>query len=395
VASDRQWERAVRSLLTELAAGLVACRLYSTDHPRAVASHAGVVEKATEVIDRSGSGDPDVSLVVFRHELFVGGIPFTRVGEQVGALLRHLGRHQIERLTIRRGVTADQVAQFLAAMSGPEGVPLRSTDHILLGQLMASGTGEDDAAATQQAPEISVRDRVGLILEAFEVAAGGEALPLGNLTEVVQHLDQKLCRADDPLEILAPLDDEAEWPGVHAHNVAALSLVLGIALGTREGARRDLGLAGLLHDLGKICRPPTWITEELSLTGDRWEAVEDHPRLGLELLLSSPHVPEVATIVAFEHHLHWDGTGWPQLPEPRPPHPAAALVSVAEVFDLMHTVRGPRGVLTREGVAATLTQGAGRRFEPFFAQAMQVVWELSGGGQGAASESSPWEFRGG
>jgi HD-GYP domain-containing protein (c-di-GMP phosphodiesterase class II) len=392
VAADRAWEKAVRSLLTELAAGLVACRLYSTDHPRAVASYSGVVSRATEVIDVADGGEPDVNIVVFRQELFVGGIPFTRVGEQVGALMRHLGRHGIERLSIRRGVTAEEVAAVLAGVSGPEGAALTSTDHVLLGQLVASGAGDDESAPEQEAPEISVRDRVHLIMEAFDVAAGGEALPLGHLTEVVEHLDRRLCRAEDPLEILAYLDDESEWPAVHAHNVAALSLILSIALGTTEVARRELGIAGLLHDLGKICRPPTWISEELSLTGDRWEAVEDHPRLGLELLLSSPHVPEVATVVAFEHHLHWDGGGWPRLPEPRQPHPAAALVSVAEIFDLMHTVRGPRGVLTREGVAATLTQGAGTLFEPFFAQSMQVVWELSAGGLGATADGSPWDF---
>lgn len=393
MAAPSAWDRAVRGLLTELAAGLVACRLYSPDHPRALASHARVVERVHEAIDSGEAGEPEVALVVFRQELFVGGMPFTRIGEQVGSLMRNLGRHGIERVGLRRGVTSDEIAILLEGVAGSDDRGLRSTDHVTLGRLVGSGMGHEGSMDEARAPELSVRDRVRLITECFDAVAGGEALPLGNLTEVVRDLDQRIHTTSEPLQMLARLENEPEWPAVHAHNVAALSLILGTALSARESQRLDIGVAGLLHDLGKICRPPTWIAEELSLSGDQWEAIEEHPRLGLELLLESPHIPEIAAVVAFEHHLRWDGGGWPALPTPRPPHPAAALVAVAEVFDLMHTVRGPRGALTREGVAATLADGAGGHFEPFFAQAMTVVWELSGGVTEPVPSATPWDFR--
>ncbi len=380
------WEGSVLALLTDLAVGVVTTRLYSGDHPRAARARTRLVEHLHELVAdvraprEGGSAEGELSLVVLQEELFIEGRPFTRAGEQVGALLRRLHIHGVERVSFSRGVTEDEVGLFLEVLAVAPGAPFPTLEHIRVGRLVGDQAADRAHSGSSELPETTLRDRVQVIRDAFAAVEAGRPLPVASLDDVIGNLDRQLQRIEDPLALLSPLDVEDDWLGVHAHNVAVLTLVLAVPLALEESDRRDLGLAGLLHDIGKVGMPPEVLRRDLELSGSEWELQLDHPRVGLERLLAVPQLPPVAPIVAFEHHLTWQGGGWPRLPEPRRPHPAAAMVAVAEVFDILHTVRGPRGTASREAISATLEGGSGTLFDPFAAQAMQVIWELSAQG---------------
>ena len=391
------WEGRVLGFLTDLAVGVVTTRLYSGEHPRAARARSRLIERLDELVaDRGGpreGGSPEgeLSLVVLQEELFIEGRLFTRAGEQVGALLRRLHVHGVERVTFHRGVTEDEVGLFLEVLAAARGFPFPTLEHIRVGRLVGDQSADSGDVEHSELPEVTLRDRVQVIRDAFSAVEAGRPLPVASLDDVIADLDRQLQHIEDPLTLLAPLDDDADWLAVHAHNVAVLTLVLAVPLGLEESDRWDLGLAGALHDIGKIGLAPEVLRKDLELSGNEWELQLDHPRIGLERLLGVPQIPPVAPIVAFEHHLTWQGGGWPRLPELRRPHPAASMVAVAEVFDILHTVRGPRGIATREGVAATLEGGSGTLFDPFTAQVMQVIWECSArGGSPEPGSGSPW-----
>ncbi len=370
----------LNGLLTDLAAGVVTSVLYSPDHPRAEHARTSLVEKLGllhAARDQGGAGgEPEVSILLLDGELFVQGRPITRMGDQVGSLVRRLGRHEIERILFRPGTTAEEVGallEFLADAPGAEPPPL---PHVAFGRVVV----RDGAYGSDRPPEdeeVVVRDRVGIIQDVFSSFVAGRPLSVVTLEDLVAGLARRLQRTEDPLNLLAPVEDPLSWPAAHAYNTAVLSLMLTIPLGLDEEARLDLGLAAVLHDLGKVDMAPELVHQELALEGEPWELVPDHPRRGLELLLRTSELPPIVPIVAFEHHLEMDGGGFPSLPEPRPPHPAAALVAVAERFDILHTVRAPRGVVARDSLGAVLEQLAGATLDPFMVQTMRVIWELS------------------
>ncbi len=396
-SATNSWEATVLALLTDLAVGVVTTRLYSGEHPRAARARSRLIERLHELVAdargprEGGSAVGELSLVVLQEELFIEGRPFTRAGEQVGALLRRLHVHGVERVSFTGGVTEDEVGLFLEALAASPGAVFPTLAHIRVGRLVGDRAADSGGVERSELPDVAFRDRVQVIRDAFAAVEAGGLLPVASLDDVIAHLDLQLQRIENPLELLSPLTDDAEWLAVHAHNVGVLTLVLAVPLGLEESDRRDLGLAGLLHDIGKVGMAPEVVQRDLELSGNEWELQLDHPRLGLERLLAVPQLPPVAPIVAFEHHLTWQGGGWPRLPEKRRPHPAAAMVAVAEVFDILHTVRGPRGNATREAVSATLEGGSGTQFDPFVAQAMQVIWELAAeGGSPEPDGGSPW-----
>jgi HD-GYP domain-containing protein (c-di-GMP phosphodiesterase class II) len=374
----------VLQALTELAVGVVTYRLYSREHPRATVARQRLCEQVTRLSSMPGADDRELTLVLLENELFVGDRPFTRTGEQVGGLVRHLRRHALEHVTFLPGLEDHEVDRFLEFLAGSAGVAPPATQHIRIGALVLdSGLEHGGEHPDAPRPGTAVRDRLQVVRDAFDAFAAGERLPVASLGEVVGRTDRQLERIEDPLTLLATLERDLDWPVVHAHNVAVLAMSLAVPLGVGEAERRELGLAGLLHDIGSAGASATQIAAGLALDGDVWELDEDHPRRGLELLIPIPELPPLVPVVVFEHHLKFQGGGYPTLPELRPPHLAARVVAVAEVFDILHTVRGPRGACTREGVSAALQAAAGDALDPFLVHAMEVIWELAEMGSGS------------
>lgn len=386
------WERDVLEALTELAVGVTTYRLYSGEHPRAALARERLATQLGELATRehAGARSGELTLVLLGQELFVGDRPFTRTGKQVGGLVRHLRRHHLEHVTFSSGLRPDEIDVVLEYIAGADaGAPPR-TEHIHVGAaLLDSGYAHGGERAAAERPGVVVRDRLRVVRDAHEAVTANGELPVATLAEVVDRIDGQLQRIEDPLTLLAAVADDLEWPWVHAHNVAVLSLTLAVPFGIGGDERRELGLGALVHDIGAWGASPQEIARELTSTGPEWELDREHPRLGLERLMPLAELPPLVPIIAFEHHLGPAGDGFPSLPVQRPPHVAARIVAVAEAFDIMHTVRGPRGGMTREGITAVLEAAAGTTLDPFFVQAMQVVWELSGEGLAAGAGEHP------
>ena len=82
------------------------------------------------------------------------------------------------------------------------------------------------------------------------------------------------------------------------------------------------------------------------------------------MLLATPGVPELAVIVAYEHHIRFDGGGYPALPRSWKTSLASAVTQVADVYDALRTDRPYRTGLDRDTIMAMMTADAGITFEP-------------------------------
>ena len=236
--------------------------------------------------------------------------------------------------------------------------------------------GPDDATGGKQKHKLAaVRDRVTVIQECFADFALGRDLAAPDLGRVARALWIGLAEEPDPFRHFAPWEGEDRWPAVHAHNVAALSMGLARSSGIATALGLDLGVAALVHDLGKLLLPHEVMARELELAGDELELIFDHPRIGLAALLRNSQMPPLAAIVAYEHHLNYNGTGYPRLARPRRPYPAARLVTVADSFVVLFTARGGRGQLTREVTIIWLDEHSSTVLDPSWADALREMLE--------------------
>jgi len=370
VSPQADWGALVQATIAELAAGTTTVGLYGSAHPHA----AQALGKLTSLLGELLAGEEELAFVLLGEELFVQGRPFTRISRQAPALIRRLRRRGVEHVTFRRGVTAEELRSFLEELAAGEDAPVSAYPNIQVGRVELSESelgGPDAKEGGRRGRRLpTVRDRVSLVQECFEDVMAGRQLAVGDLERVTRSLGEALASDPDPVRHLAPWEGLERWFAVHAHNVAAVTMGLARLANVGTTACRDLGLAALVHDIGKLSHPRELQARETELAGDEIELLLDHPKVGLETLLASGQLPPVALIVVAEHHLNFNGTGYPRLGRPRRPHPAARIVTVADTFDVLFTARGARGLTTRESTVAWLTDRQGSMLDPGWSSAL-------------------------
>ncbi|HZX60827.1 MAG TPA: HD domain-containing phosphohydrolase, partial [Candidatus Methylomirabilis sp.] len=116
----------------------------------------------------------------------------------------------------------------------------------------------------------------------------------------------------------------------HSVNVGILTMALGETMGLDVAALKELGLGALLHDVGKINIPETIIRAPRKLTDEEWEIIKRHPVDGVKILEQMGVQSEIALRVTKEHHIDFDGRGYPRLGPDEQAHPYSMIVHVAD-----------------------------------------------------------------
>jgi putative nucleotidyltransferase with HDIG domain len=183
------------------------------------------------------------------------------------------------------------------------------------------------------------------------------------LWRLVEGLDQTSRR----LLLLGPMKSLSQQLFVHSVNVALLTLAQARALGIQGQALHDIGLAALFHDIGKLDLPPELLDKrEGLLTEEEEEIMRLHPELGAAKLSALPEVPHLAVLVAYEHHLRWDGErNFPVPSTPRIPNLASQLTAIADAYDRASADGGLSGRAEDEATLGIWEALSGTYLDPF------------------------------
>jgi putative nucleotidyltransferase with HDIG domain len=206
----------------------------------------------------------------------------------------------------------------------------------------------------------------------------GARIPMVEADAVVRSLSIAMHAEQAMVLPLLQLKEFDQYTTTHSMNVAVLAMALGEYLELGGATVRALGVAGLLHDLGKTCIPREILVKPGTLTEAERVVVREHPIVGARMLLASPEPMELAAIVAYEHHVMLDGGGYPALRDARGAQYASMLVHVCDVYDALRTNRPYRDAWESERALAYIHDRAGIEFDPAIAQAfigMMRQWD--------------------
>jgi putative nucleotidyltransferase with HDIG domain len=146
-------------------------------------------------------------------------------------------------------------------------------------------------------------------------------------------------------------------------NVSILTMAQARALGIDGTLLREFGLAGLMHDIGKVRTPAEILRKPDRLTEDEMTVMRRHVVDGAEILRRTPEIPSIAPVVAFEHHLRSDGTGYPVGVSRAKLNLATMLCSIADVYDAMRSQRAYQGSLPTERILEVMKRADGHQFD--------------------------------
>lgn len=280
----------------------------------------------------------------------------------------------VQRLEFERSITRDEFDEFLQELfirlnPGPVDTAERRQMRSLGIRFGSVGLQEQgDAAAAAPPPTTTLELSLGDEAETFrwlqdEIREHG-VVPLMEAEAVVRSLSVAMHADRRVVLPLLQLKEFDQYTTTHALNVAVLSMALAQALGAPKRQVRAIGVAGLLHDIGKIRIPIEVLTKPGKLDDEERRIMNQHPADAARIILESEEELELAAVVAYEHHIMLDGGGYPAMHYPRECTLASRLVHVCDVFDALSTTRPYREAWPLDKVLDYLDERAGREFDP-------------------------------
>jgi putative nucleotidyltransferase with HDIG domain len=150
------------------------------------------------------------------------------------------------------------------------------------------------------------------VVSMFEEVRMGKAVDVGGARDLVEEISDSISRNPGAIISLARLKTADDYTYMHSVAVCAMMVALSKQLGQDEAQTRSLGMAGLLHDLGKVAIPIEVLNKPGKLTDAEFDIMRTHSTEGYKMLKASPKMDPVALDVVLSHHEKIDGSGYPQ-----------------------------------------------------------------------------------
>jgi len=366
--------------LNAFAQALAAMALYRDGHP----ARERAVDFAYQHIHDLQSDTPHPLFTFLGDEVVFGRQPLREL--KAWDWGKRLAQAGIQRLEFEDHVSRDDFEGFLEEVLARLTLSAISTEarqmrrsSIRFGAVGLKGESE---IAPEPLPTATITFSLGEEVDTLrwlqrEVQTTG-AIPLTEAEAVVRSLAVAMHSGRQVMLPLLQLKEFDQYTTTHSMNVAVLSMALAEFLGLSATDVRTFGIAGLLHDIGKVKIPLDVLTKPGRLTDEERALMNEHPVAGARMLLDVEEDLDLAVVVAYEHHIMINGGGYPVLHYARDCHHASKLVHVCDVYDALRTRRPYREAWSFEKTLGYLQERSGLEFDPALCDAflrMMREWE--------------------
>jgi putative nucleotidyltransferase with HDIG domain len=354
-------------LIRRLAAALRGTELYSPTHPLVQRGIDAFTTAATEGLQSA----PSIVIGFIGDEVVVDGHRLPRGTASLVGFARDLREREVEKVTISRGLTRDEVRNLIAAFSDrtspvplPDRLTSRGIRHVTLGKIVVEDVSDEQAgiAAARRVYATAVETAETL----WQAAKAGDQPDPSAARKIIDGLARLVTQDRTSLMALTALKKYDNYTFTHMVNVSALAMAQARALNVEGTLLREFGFAALMHDIGKVNTPLEVLNKPDKLTKDEFDVMKRHVVDGAHILRRTPEMPALAPIVAFEHHLKQDLSGYPENIGSRKLNLCTMIVSIADVFDALRSNRPYRQGLATNRIRAIM----GEQGNPAFNQTL-------------------------
>lgn len=183
------------------------------------------------------------------------------------------------------------------------------------------------------------------------------------LHKVFKALISEIRGAKNVISLLTNVQVHDNYIFAHSINVTIYTLAMAVKLGFDDKRLSEIGLGGMLHDIGKTMIPIEILNKQTKLTDQEFEIIKKHPEYGFENLRNQSSISLLSAHCAFQHHEKIDGTGYPRQLKGDEIHPYAKIMAVADVFDALTSQRAYRKAMLPHNAMEIIFAGANTHFE--------------------------------
>jgi len=353
----------VNTALLEMMGALTARSLYPAGHPHIVLSEERAHTLLMELLDVR----PEIILFAIDNRVIFENHMLPSSSTLSASFFQPLQLNGVDQLTFRRGLEKKEIGNFLDTLANQtdrEEQPLIPSAHLGLSSL-ATVRGIPENTVDMDTDTATRLDEITTTLpDVWADVENEQTIDTSLLGDIVSSLSRVVNKSTDAFLPLAPLKRHDEYTFVHTINVAMLGTALGEVMGFNGTNAHDLTTAALLHDIGKRAIPKDILNKPGRFTDKEFAVMKDHPVSGARILFNTPDVNELAPIVAFEHHIRIDGSGYPRVPSSWKLNLASRIVQMADIFDALRTDRPYRPGQPVNKIIEIMKHDIGTLFDP-------------------------------
>ena len=343
------------SLLVRLSAMLRTARTYDPSNQM----FQRQLQETLAVIMRVLEEEDEVALVAVSDYFYVNGV---RIKAQASlltvyhALMSEFERRSLGGIRFLQGMSPAEFERFIQLFMAaedpaiadrlPDAAIEASIEHIVP---LASVELEDDDVSRSLEEKPSPENERGRAKRVFwravlgtkkiVVKAKQNGRPdLRYAKRLVQPVVDSIMRHEYSIVGLTALKDHDEYTYAHCVNVSVLSIGMGQVLGLSRQTLADLGVAALLHDVGKLAVPADVLRKPAALNAEEWGLIRRHPLEGAKMVTRMPGLSPLMLDTmrsCLEHHMNFDRTGYPDVELEWGQAALSRIVAVADCFDAM------------------------------------------------------------
>ncbi|HIJ95761.1 MAG TPA: HD domain-containing protein [Desulfuromonadales bacterium] len=358
----------VLDFIRHLLSAVANAALYSMGHPQVERLSALAYTNLMSVLQARS----EFTLMIVENELVIDG-----QAQELTLFLRRFTQiftaNSIGTMTIVPGVTKaelDALIRGIALQQESGQRVIDSSEHLRLGRVevrlssMDAGTSSSGTKPARVSLPDMPHEEMSRFMEMYETAKQQHKLKVNGIFDIVSGFIDVFRQEARPLLAMAALRDTDEYTFTHSTNVCVLNLAQAMALGIEGQLLNDIGVAAMLHDIGKLYIPEEILTKKGKLTDEEFDIMKQHPVKGARHLLDTPGVPRLAAIAAYEHHLKYNLRGYPRVADSWQQNLCSHMTAISDFFDALRTRRSYREPVELKEIATMMFGMMGTDLHP-------------------------------
>lgn len=356
-------------------------RLYSPDHPKTIE----MITEAYRSLNKTLQTTRELTLLIIDNDIIINDKAIRPEEADYFALfITVLKQKEISHIVFRKGITLKELSRFLFDLASSAGKTVYTSATISSGKL---GLVEDHRKSiSADAPLLATNnlakpgdetlnliaklkslssEQLVLAQELYFSIRKKQDCDLRGVQDSISNFVKLFSRNLNPLSLLTTLKTSDEYTFTHVINVCILTLAQAESLGFTDQHLYDIGITATLYDIGK-----TFIAEEIlnkpgKLDIEEQKLVKAHAAKGAGYLLNLNDAPKLAVLAALEHHIRFDGGGYPALGKTWTPNIVSQMIAIADTYDAMRCSRPYRKASSEKLIRNLLLKEKGLSFHPF------------------------------
>lgn len=369
---DSKMKVSMATLLNQLSHIRKAATLYPVEHEYVKESASELLTLLNTLFDEHSS----VSLSILNDEVYFNGGLLAEESMNFATLIQQLSERFVHNITFEKGLNVNELCEFAAlscarpeAIGGDSGwqesMAKKGIERIAVNRTLATKQGiEGDFGDVEASVSRNVyRQTIEAALNAYVDARAKRSINTEIAEGVIGMLISSIASDKMAFAGLTQIKMTDEYTLSHSVNVAVLSLLMGSKLKMPGPLLHRLGVAALLHDIGKTQIPEEVINKPGKLSPEEWEMIQSHSLHGARILAEQKDMDQLAVVVAAEHHARVDLKGYPRFSVTTELHTLSKIVAIVDTYDALTSDRSYRRALLPDKAMTIVIQGAKGQFD--------------------------------